>query len=92
MTKVVKAPVKTSDRKRPNRQFIERMAEFRGYMTGNEKTALTTLKVKNAMQRVNNRTLSDDANVTLSGSQNERIQKLIKQFVKEIDNVLTETN
>ena len=87
-TKKAKAPVKTSDRKRPNRQFIEQMANFRGYMTGNEKTSLATLDVKNAMQRVNNRAMSEDVNTQLSGKQNAEIQRLIKQFVKEINAVI----
>lgn len=86
--KQAKAPVKTSDRKRPNRQFIEQMATFRGYMTGNEKTSLASLDVKNVMQRVNNRAMSDNVNTQLSGKQNSEIQRLIKQFVKNIDAVI----
>ena len=87
-TKKAKAPVKTSDRKRPNRQFIESMANFRGYMTGNEKTTLATLDVKNAMQRVNNRAMSDNVDHNFSGKQNEQLQRLIKQFVKEVNAVI----
>lgn len=81
-------PKKTSDRKRPNKTFIQKMVEFRGYMTGNEKTSLATLDVKNVMQRVNNRAMSDDVNDNLTSPQNEQIQKLIKQFVKDIDAVI----
>ena len=81
-------PKKTSDRKRPNKTFIQKMVEFRGYMTGNEKTSLATLDVKNVMQRVNNRTLSDDVNDNFNATQNEQIQKLIKQFVKNIDAII----
>jgi len=81
-------PKKTSDRKRPNKAFIQKMVEFRGYMTGNEKTSLASLDVKNVMQRVNNRTLSDDVNDNFNATQNEKIQKLIKQFVKDIDAVI----
>jgi hypothetical protein len=81
-------PKKTSDRKRPNKTFIQKMVEFRGYMTGNEKTSIATLDVKNVMQRVNNRTLSDDVNDNFNATQNEQIQKLIKQFVKDIDAVI----
>ena len=88
VTKKAKAPVKTSDRKRPNKTFIQKMVEFRGYMTGNEKTSLATLDVKNVMQRVNNRAMSDDVNDNLTSTQNEQIQKLIKQFVKDIDAVI----
>jgi hypothetical protein len=81
-------PKKTSDRKRPNKAFIQKMVEFRGYMTGNEKTQLATLDVKNVMQRVNNRTMSDNVNDNFNATQNEQIQKLIKQFVKDIDAVI----
>jgi len=87
-TKKTKAPVKTSERNRPNKAFIEKMVAFRGYMTGNERTSLSTLDVKNVMQRVNNRTMNDDVNHQLNGKQNEQIQKLIKQFVKDISAVI----
>lgn len=81
-------PKKTSDRKRPNKTFIQKMVEFRGYMTGNEKTSLATLDVKNVTQRVNNKTLSDNVNDNFNATQNEQIQKLIKQFVKNINAVI----
>ena len=81
-------PKKTSDRKRPNKTFIQKMVEFRGYMTGNEKTSIATLDVKNVMQRVNNRAMSDDVNDNFNATQNEQIQKLIKQFVKDINAVI----
>lgn len=88
-TKKTKAPVKTSDRKRPNKTFINQMAQFRGFMTGNEKTQLATLDVKNVMQRVNNRAMSDNVNDNFNGKENEQIQKLIKQFVKDVDAVIS---
>lgn len=80
-------PNKTSNRKRPNRAFIEQMAGFRGYMTGNEKVQLATLQVKNAMARINTRAMSDDVNDNFNTKQTEQFQKLIKQFVKDIDAV-----
>jgi ribosome recycling factor len=40
------------------------------------------------MQRVNNRAMSDDVNDNFNATQNEQIQKLIKQFVKDIDAVI----
>ena len=86
--KKVRRPRKTSDRKRPNKKYIQRMAEFRGFMTGNEKTSLATLDVKNVMQRVNNVAMSEDATKQFDGAENEAIQKLIKQFVKDVKNVL----
>lgn len=88
-TKKTQAPVKTSDRKRPNKAFINQMAQFRGFMTGNEKTQLATLDVKNVMQRVNNRAMSDNVNDNFNGKENEQIQKLIKQFVKDVDAVIS---
>ena len=87
-TKTAKPPVKTSERKRPNREFINKMADYRGYMTGNDKTSLATLDVKNIMQRVNNKAMADDVNLQFNGKQNEQLQKLIKQFVKEVSAVV----
>ena len=84
----VKQPVKTSDRKRPNKKFIEATVALRGYMTGNEKSQLTSLEVKNAMQRVNNRAMSDDVNDNFTGAENEALQKLMKRFVKDINAVI----
>lgn len=86
--KKVRKPRKTSDRKRPNKKYIMRMVEFRGHMTGNEKTSLATLDVKNVMQRVNNVAMSEDVTKQFDGTENESIQKLIKQFVKDINGVL----
>lgn len=87
-TKKAKAPKKTSERKRPNKQFIDKMVAFRGFMTGNEKTQLATLDVKNTMQRVNNIAMADDVTKQFSGAENEALQKLIKQFVKDVNGVL----
>jgi ribosome recycling factor len=84
----VEAPVKTSEKKRPNKAFIQRMAEFRGHMTGNERTQLATLSVKNAMQRVNNKAMIDDVTQNLTTKQNAELQKLIKAFVNSVDEVL----
>ena len=81
-------PRKTSDRKRVNKAFIEKMVAFRGFMTGNEKTSLSTLDVKNTMQRINNRAMSDDVNDNFNGTQNEELQKLIKEFVKNVNAVI----
>lgn len=88
--KLKRKPRKTSDRKRPNKSFINKMAAFRGYMTGNEKTQLASLDVKNVMQRVNNRSMSDDVNENFSAEKNKEIQKLIKSFVKEMDDLINQ--
>ena len=61
--KRVKRPVQESNRKRPSKAFITRTAEIRGFMTGNEKTSLKTLDVKNAWQRINNRAMADDVTI-----------------------------
>jgi len=83
-----KAPEKTSDRKRPNKAFIAKMVQFRGFMSGNEKTQLATLTVKNILQKVNNRAMSDEVNDNFIGKENEALQKLMKQFVKDVDVIL----
>jgi hypothetical protein len=87
-TKKTKAPVKTSDRKRPSKSFITKMAEFRGFMTGNEKTQLATLDVKNVMQRVNNKTMSDDVNDNFNSAECKELMAIMKRFVLDIDNVI----
>ena len=84
VVKNVEAPVRTSEKKRPNKTFIQQMAEFRGHMTGNEKTQLKGLEVKNALQRVNNRAMDEK----LSDKQNLELQKAMDAFVKSIDKVL----
>jgi hypothetical protein len=83
-----RAPRKTSDRKRPNKSYILRLAEFRGFMTGNEKSSLQTLNVKNVMQRLNNVAMSEDASVQFTGAENTELQRLMKEFVKNINGVL----
>ena len=86
--KRVKRPIQQSNRKRSNRNFIEKTAEIRGFMTGNERTSLSTLTLKNAWQRINNRTMSDDVNNLLSWEQNNELQRLIKEFVTNVDNII----
>ena len=81
---VKQAPVRTSEKKRPNKTFIQQMAEFRGHMTGNEKTQLKGLEVKNALQRVNNRAMDEK----FDSKQNAQLQKLMAEFVKGVKSVL----
>ena len=78
------APVKTSDRKRPNKTFIQQMADFRGHMTENEKTQLSGLEVKNALQRVNNRAMDEK----FDSKQNKELEKLMADFVKGVNTIL----
>lgn len=57
-------------------------------MTGNESTLLEGLKVKNALQRVNNKAMTDDATANFSGTENAELQRLFKEFVKGVNAVL----
>lgn len=84
VVKNVEAPVRTSEKKRPNKTFIQQMAEFRGHMTENEKTQLSGLEVKNALQRVNNRAMDEK----FDSKQNKELQKLMADFVKGVNAVL----
>ena len=86
--KKVRTPKPTTQKKRPNRTFIEQMADFRGHMTGDEKTQLATLDVKNAWQRINNRAMSEGNGFT--GTQNAELQRLMKDFVRGVDEILKE--
>ena len=81
---VKQAPVRTSEKKRPNKTFIQQMAEFRGHMTENEKTQLSGLEVKNALQRVSNRAMDEK----FDSKQNAKLQKLMAEFVKGVTAVL----
>lgn len=87
-TKKVRKPKQKSDKKRPSKTFIQQMAQFRGHMTGDEKTQLQTLEVKNAWQRINNRAMSEDNGFT--GIQNAELQRLMKEFVRGVDEILKE--
>lgn len=78
------APVKTSEKKRPNKTFIQQMVEFRGHMTENEKTQLKSLEVKNALQRINNRAMSEK----LEESENLVLQKAMAEFIKVVNKTL----
>lgn len=81
-------PVKTSTKKRPNKSYILSMAQFKGGISENERTQLATLTVKNAMQRINNKAMSDNENNQLSNEQNIAIQILIAKFVSDIEKVI----
>lgn len=81
-------PVKTSNKKRPNKSYILSMAQFKGGITENERTQLSTLTVKNAMQRINNKAMSEVESNQLTYEQNVALQILIAKFVNDVDNVL----
>lgn len=84
----IKAPVKTSDKKRPNKTYITLMAEFRGHMTGNEKLQIKTLTVKNVLQKINNRAMSETKDTEFNSKEVKDLIKLINTFVKEVNNIL----
>jgi nuclear transport factor 2 (NTF2) superfamily protein len=88
--KRVARPVQESSRKRPSKKFIEAQAQIRGFMTGNDKTSLKTLEVKNAWQRINNRSMADDVTLNFTGAQNDELQRLMREFVKGVNAVLNE--
>jgi hypothetical protein len=83
-----RAPKKTSPKKRPNKKYILQLAEFRGFMSSNDKTSLSTIDVKNINQRVNNIAMSDDAGIQFNGAENAELQRLMKQYVKDVESVL----
>jgi hypothetical protein len=88
MERKIEMPVKTSTKKRPNKTYIMKMAEVKGGLTENERTQLTTLQVKNAMQRVNNRAMSDKESNQLTTEQNIALQILMTKFANDIEQVL----
>ena len=83
----MKAGEKATARRRVNKTFINNLAAQRGGLTKNEKVSLTTLSVKNALQRVNNRALSEHNQ--LASKQCIALQKLLKEFVKSVDSIIT---
>lgn len=87
-TKTKRAPKRTSDKKRPNKTFIQQMADFRGHMTGNEALQLMTLDIKNRLQKINNRAMSDDTNINFTTSEVKELTKAIKSFNKIVDRVI----
>ncbi len=84
----METPVKTSNKKRPNKSYILSMAHVKGGISENERTQLATLTVKNAMQRVNNKTMSEVESNQLNDEQNIALQMLIAKFVSDVDQIL----
>jgi hypothetical protein len=88
MERKIEMPVKTSTKKRPNKTYIMKMAEVKGGLSENERTQLATLRVKNAMQRVNNKAMSDKESNQLTTEQNIALQILMTKFANDIEQVL----
>jgi hypothetical protein len=85
-TKVNKNELTTSTRKRPNKAKILKQSRLRGHLTHNEKMLLTGLKVKNVLQRVNNRGFDD----MIKPRDCKKIEMLFEEFVTAIDAILKE--
>ena len=77
---------KSIKRHRVNKTFIQKIAEEKGFLTPNEKVSLKGLSIKNALQRVNNRTLS--INNQLTNKQCTALNKLYTAFIKDIDAII----
>jgi hypothetical protein len=76
----------TSTRKRPNKAKILKQGRLRGHLTDNENLMLSGLKVKNVLQRVNNRGFDD----LIKPHDCKKIQTLFETLVSEVDSILKE--
>jgi hypothetical protein len=85
-TTVNKNELTTSTRKRPNKAKILKQGRLRGHLTDNEKMLLTGLKVKNVMQRVNNRGFDD----LIKPRDCKKLETLFEEFVVSVDAILKE--
>lgn len=83
----IKSAKKSLARHRVNKTYIEMEAAKNGGMTPNQKVALTTLSVKNALQRINNRVLSTDNQLKVADC--AKLNKLMNAFSKEVDAILS---
>ena len=81
-------PTRKSTRKRVNKSFIKDMANFRGFMTGTEKTLLATLEVKNAIAKIATRGMIDDVTHHFNSKENAELQALCKSFAKGVNKIL----
>lgn len=77
-------PVRVSTRKRPSKSFIQELAEYRGFMTSNQKLALKGLGVKNALQRINTRALNE----SFSTADCKAITAIMAKFVNDVSMLL----
>jgi len=86
--KRVKRPIQESNRKRPSKAVIEKMAQIRGFMSGNEKVQLKTLALRNAWQRINNKAMSDNVENNFNSDEVNSLIKIINTALKDINKVL----
>ena len=91
MTMLTKKHEKTGEeataRRRVSKTFINSLAVQRGFLSANQKVSLKGLSIKNTLQRINNRTLSETNQ--LKTAQCLELQKLFTAFIKNVDNVIT---
>ena len=85
-TKVNPNELTTSTRKRPNKSKILKQGKLRGHLTDNEELMLTTLKVKNLLQRINNRAFEG----FLKPSDCKKLNLMMNQLVLEADDIIKE--
>lgn len=71
-------------RNRPNKTQILATIQVRGKMTCNEKTTLQGVEVKNILQRVYNKTMTN----SLSKAECDKLQKAMKTFLAEVNEVI----
>jgi hypothetical protein len=76
----------TSTRKRPNKAKILKQGRLRGHLTDNENLMLSGLKVKNVLQRVNNRSFDD----LIKPHDCKKLQSIFEEFVTNVDSILKE--
>ncbi len=79
-----KTEVQKKFRKRPNKSEIEKQAKLRGLYTHNELVTLEGLKVKNALQRIYNKTMDD----SLSKTKCDKLKKAMAEFNEVVKSVL----
>lgn len=84
--KAVKSAKKSLDRKRPNKSYLKMLGAEQGKNTPNQNVALETFNVKNALQRINNRALSEDKTFTVA--QCAALKKLMKTFVSQVNEIV----
>ena len=75
---------KISNRKRTNKSAILASTKEKGFTTEDEKTQLTTIEVKNALQRMNNVAMGRGFKKT----ENQKLQILMEKFLIDVKGIL----
>jgi hypothetical protein len=82
----IKSAKKSLARHRVNKTYIQMEAAKNGGLTPNQKVALGTLGVKNAIQRINNKALSTDNQLKVADC--AKLTKLMADFNKAVTAIL----